>query len=360
MLRLATQALHRLHPFPRVPNLDRLRTDADLDPLPPQPRRHRVGVLLHPDRRPLAHPYPLTFQGLQTTRRQRAQPRLLLGKPLRAACVSPSRQRTHELLVLRPAGKVPAATQQQRLLQGLLETAMTLLAITVLVTARRIGRLGRHLIMPQQRLVVSRVLLGIPFLVHGQRHAIGAVPLGYTAQFPEGILRPFAQAGEALRETDRHVFPVRVGQHEVIQQVREWLPLDGDPQTLQVREVGCPQTARFVDLAEEHFLGRPVLGFPTAHPPFQRPPLRLPILAGVFPLQPVQQGFGLERGLTLQQFFQPRPDLAERIDPGAPGVGRTRLTGQLAPVAVFACGLAIHASLHRRVLQRCPPVQVAT
>jgi hypothetical protein len=360
MLRLATQPLHRLHPFPRVPDLDRLRTDARLDPFPPQPRRHRVGVFLHPDRRPLADPYPLTLQRLQPTRRQRTQPRLLLGQPLHAARVPPNHHGTDKRLVLLPAGKIPTATQQQGLLQGLLETAMTLLAIAVLVTARRIGSLGRQAIMPQQGLVMGRVLLGVAFLIHGQRHAIRAVPPGCAAQFPQGILRPFAEAGETLRETDRHVFPVRVGQHEVIQQVWERLPLDSHTQTLHVREIGCSQAARLVDLAEEHFFGRPVLGFPTSHPPFQRPPLRLPILAGVFSLQPVQQGFGLERGLALQECFQPRPDVAERIDTGAPGVGGARLTGQLAPVAVFACGLAIHACLHRRVLQRCPPVQVAT
>jgi hypothetical protein len=360
MLRLATQPLHPLHLLPRVPNLDHLRTDACLDPLPPQPRRHRVGVLLHLDRRSLADPHPLTLPRLQPTRRQRTQPRLFLGKPLGAACIPPSRQRRDELLVLQPAGKVPTATQQQRLLQGLLETAMTLLAIAVLVTARRIGRLGRHPVMPQQRLVVGRELLGVALLVDGQGHPVRAVSLGYTAQLPERLLRSFAETGEALRETDHHGFPVRVGQHEVIQQVRERLPLDGHPQAVQVREVRCPQAAGFVGLAEEHFLGGPVPGFPASHASFQRPPLGLPILAGVFPLQPVQQGFGLERRLTLQQFFQPRPDVAERVDPGAPGVGGTRLTGQLAPVAVFACGLAIHASLHRRVLQRCPPVQVAT
>ena len=327
MLRLTTQPFHLLHPFTRVPDLDRLRTDARLDPLPTQTRRHRVGVLLHPNRRPLADPHPLTLPRLQPTRRQRTQPRLLLGKPLGAARVPPSHQGMHELLVLLPAGKVSAATQQQRLLQGFLETAMALLAITVLVTARRIGRLGRHPVMPQQGLVVGRVLLGVALLVDRQRHAVRAVPLGYTAQLPEGLLRPFAQAGEALRETDCHVFPVRVGQHEVVEQVRKRLPLDGHAQALHVGEVGRAQAARFVDLAEEHFLGRPVLGFPASHPPFQRPPLRLPILAGVVSLQPLQQGLGLERRCALQEFFQSRPDVAEGIDPGAPGVRGARLTG---------------------------------
>jgi len=73
-------------------------------------------------------------------------------------------------------------------------------------------------------------------------------------------------------------------------------------------------------LAEEHFLGRPVLGLPLTHPSLHRPSLPLPVLAGAFPLQPVHQRFGLERRLPLQEFFQPRPDLQERIDARAPGV----------------------------------------
>jgi hypothetical protein len=236
---------------------------------------------------------------------------------------------------------------------------MALLAIAVLVAAGRIGRLGSHPVMPQQGLVLGRVLLGVPFLIHRQRHAVRAVPLGHATQFPQGILDPFAQAGETLRKAHRHVFPVRVGQHEVVQQVRERLPLDGHAQAVQVREVRRTQAARFVDLAEEHFLGRPVLGLPASHPPFHRPPLPLPVLAGAFPLQPVHQCLGLESRFPLQEFLQPRPDVLERVQPGTPGVCATAFTGQLAPVAVLACGLAIHACLHRRVLQRCPPVQVA-
>jgi hypothetical protein len=35
-------------------------------------------------------------------------------------------------------------------------------------------------------------------------------------------------------------------------------------------------------LAEEDFLGRPMLGPPLSHAPFQRPPAPLPVLARVF------------------------------------------------------------------------------
>jgi len=104
-------------------------------------------------------------------------------------------------------------------------------------------------------------------------------------------------------------------------------------------------------LAEEHFLGRPVLGPPLPNAPFHGAPLPLPVLAGAFPLQPFHQRLGLQRRLAHQQFFQPRPDVDERIDTGTPKVRCPCVTGQFAPVAVFSCGFAIHVCFHRCVLQ---------
>jgi hypothetical protein len=352
VLRLAVQPLHGLHPRPRVPHLEHLGAQPHFHTLPDQPRRHRVRVLLHLDRAPLAHLGPLPLQRLQTTPRQRTQPPRLLPEPVPAACVPPGHQGTHEPQVRLTAGEVPAAAQQQLLLQRLLQTPVALLAIAVLVTAGGIGGLGRQAVVPQQRLIPGRVLLGVAVVMHRQRHAVGAVPLGHAAQLPQGVLQALAQAGKALREAQRHVLPVRAGQHEVVQQVRERLALDGHAQAVQVREVRRAQPARLVHLAEEDFLGRAVLGFPLPHPPLQRPPVPLPVLRGLLPRQPVQQRLGLQGRLAAQQLLQARPHLRERVGPRAPGVGRPRFAGQPAQVPVLPCGLAIHVRLHRRLLER--------
>jgi hypothetical protein len=169
--------------------------------------------------------------------------------------------------------------------------------------AGRVGRLGHDAVVPQQGLVLGRVLLRVAVVVHRQRQAIGAVALGHAAQFPEGVLQPFAQAGEALGETQRHVLPVRGGQHEVVDQVRERLSLDGHAQLVHVAEVGGAQTPRLVHLGEEHFPGRPVLGLPLPDAPLQRPARPLPVALGKFLLQPPQQGLGLQGRLTLEQFL---------------------------------------------------------
>jgi hypothetical protein len=355
VLALAAQPRHRLHPRSRVPYLDLVRSDPRFHPLANQPRRHRVRILLDLDRAPLAHTHLLPLPRLQPLRRQTAQPPLLLGKFLLPPRVPSRHQRQHELPVGRAALEIPTATHQQRLLQFFLETPMPLFAIAVLVTAGRVGRLGSHSVMPQQRLVLSRILLHAPLVVHRQRHAVRAVSLRRSARRPQRVLQPHAQARETLRVAQAHVLPVRVRQHEMIDQMRKRLPLDGHSKARHVREVRRAHSTRFVPLAEEHFLGWTVLGTPLPHTPFQRPPRTLPVLTRVLTLQPLHQRLGLQPRFPLQQFFQTRPHLRQRVRPRSP---RVRPWLRERSVPILACGLAIHARLHRCVLERCPFLQL--
>jgi hypothetical protein len=234
---------------------------------------------------------------------------------------------------------------------------MGLLAVPVLVGAGRVGRLRRDAIVPQQGLVLGRVLLGVAVVMHRQGHSVRAVPVRRAAHFPEGVLQPLTQAGEALGEAQRHVLPVRGRPHEVVDQVREGLPLDGHAQLVHAAEVGGAQAARLVGLGEEHLPGRPVLGLPLPHPPLQGAARPLPVALGILLLQPPEQGLGLQGRLALEQFLQARPDVGEWVGPGPPGPGGAGLAGELAQVAVLACGLAIHACLHRRLGERCSLLQ---
>jgi hypothetical protein len=214
--------------------------------------------------------------------------------------------------------------------------------------------------MTQQRLIPRRVLLGVPIVMHGQRHAVGAMPLRRSTQFPHGVLPAFAQTGKALGEAQRHVFPVRVGQHEVVKHMGKRLTLNGHAQLVHVGEIRRAQPARFMHLAEEHFLGRTMRGLPLPDAPFHRPSLLLPVLARVLALQPLHQSLGLQPRLALQQLLERRPDVDERIRPGPPCVRRRGFAGELAPIAILACRLAIHTRFHRRVPQRCSLVEVTS
>jgi len=355
VLVLAAQPLHRLHQRPRVPDLDLLRPDPHLHRLADQPRRHRVGVVLDPDGAAPAHLDPRPLHRLQPPGRQRPQAGQLRRQPLLPAGVAARGQLPQELPVRRPAGEVAAAPQQQRLLDRLLEAPVPLLAVAVLVAARRVRGLRFQPVMGQQRPVLGRVPLGAALVVDGQRHAVGAVPPRHTAQLPQGVLQPLAEAGEALRGADAHVLPIRVGEHEVVDQVGERLALEGHAQGLHVGEVRGPQPAGLMHLGEEHLPGRPVLRLPLPHAPLQRPPAPLPIRARRLALQPLQQRLGLQPHLAPEQLLQLRPHGGKGVRPGPPGARPGLLAGQPGLVTVLAGGLAVHVGAPRGSGQRGPP-----
>ena len=353
MLRLAAQPLHLLHQLAAVPHRQDLGAEPHLHLLADQPRRHRVHVALDPDRAPPAHAHPRPLQRLQPARRQRPQPPQLLGQPLAPPRVPPGHHRQHELPVPLPGREIAATPQQQRLLHRLLEPPMALFAVAVLVAARRVRRLRLQPVVPQQRPVPRRVLLGTALVMHRQRHPVRPVPPRRPAPRPQGVLQALAQAGEALGETQSDVLPIRGRQHEVVGQVRERLAGDRHPQRVHAREVRGPQPPRLVSLREEHLLGRSVLRLPLAHAPLQRPAAPPPVLGRLLAPQPLQQRLGLQLRLTLQQLLEAAPDRGQRIGSRPPGVRPRGRAGELVEIPVLACGLAIHARFHRRGAQRC-------
>src|ERR1039457_7168791 len=147
-------------------------------------------------------------------------------------------------------------------------------------------------VVAQQTLVALRELGRIARVVDRRRQPISPMPLRHFAQFPNRVLQSLAQTFEALGIAHCPRFPVRVRQHEVINQVRETLPLDSDAQLFHVREVGRSQASRRVLLREEYFLGRPLGCPPTLYPALQR--AQLPVLepARPTPLQVLEHRFG--------------------------------------------------------------------
>jgi hypothetical protein len=86
----------------------------------------------------------------------------------------------------------------------------------------------------------------------------------------------------------------------VIDHVRKRLTGDGHAQAIHVTEVRGSQPARLMHLAEEHFLGWPVLSTPLPHAPFHSSTLLLPVLTRMLALQPSHQCLGLQGRLTLE------------------------------------------------------------
>jgi hypothetical protein len=339
----AAQAWQPLDPLLGIPDLDVVGVQAGLDPFADQPARHRVGVAADVDGAARIHPHLHAPGCVEPSGRQRPQHGQLLREPCLPALVPLGEQLPQERFVGRPAGEVAAAAQHQRLVQRPLELPMTLLHVAVLVRLRRVDGLALQAVVPQQGLVAALEGRSITPGRDRRSQGIGAMDARHAAQLGQGVLQAVAEALEALGEADAAGLPVRVGQHEVVDQVRERLAADGDLQARGVREVGGAQPARFVDLGEEDLPGRPVQGAPPLDVPLQGAELPIGEAAGIFTLQPVEHGLGLQAGVEVQLLLDARPDLGEGVGSRPPGMLHAYLAGQPAEPAVLACGLVVDA-----------------
>jgi hypothetical protein len=347
-----TQTRQLVHAPLRVPDLDPLGEHTGLDPLADQPAGHRVNVLVHVDRAAAIHAHPHALARLQTPRRQRPQHGQLLGQTRFPARVQLPKQRAQKRFVRRSAGKIPAATQEQRLLERTLEAMMALLDVAILVAVAGVDGLALQAIMLQQRLVTPRERLARGARRNGRRQPIGAMALRHAAQLPQGVLQAGAQALQALGEADRAALPVRVGQHKVVDQMRERHAGDGHAEAGAMREIAGPQPARLMHLGEEHFLGRPVQGPPLLDAALQGSQLAVRETPRIKPLQLAKQRLGLQAGRQPQLLFQLGPNLDEDIGPRSPVMFHDHLAGQLAEPPVLPCRLGIQTGLRRRQAPR--------
>ena len=231
---------------------------------------------------------------------------------------------------------------------------MALFAIAVLVARVGIDRLRFHPVVRHQRLITARELLR-PRSLNRQRHPIGAMELRHAAERPHRVLKARAETLETLGKTERRMLPVRVRQHEVVDQVRERLAVDRHAQFGHVREVGGTQPTRRMLLREENLLGRSAGSQPVFHAPLQRPQLPVGELAGMPASQFLEERLGFPTRRRCEQLFDFAPHFGERVF-ACPVGPRQRLLRPLRRqpirVPIVAARLAIHARLRRRQLQR--------
>src|ERR1700730_14664 len=195
---------------------------------------------------------------------------------------------------------------------------MSLFHISVLMPLPRLDFLSLHPVITQQRSVAFGELCRRRHIVHCRRQPIGSVPLRYFSEFPNCVLKSFTQTLEALRKTYRSRFPVRVRQHQVIDQVRKALPLDRDPQFTHVREVGCAQPPRVVALGEEHLLYLSLRRSPYLHSSLQRAQLPIGKSPGITPLQILKDRLRFQPRVHLQQPLHFSPALLKATLPSPP------------------------------------------
>jgi hypothetical protein len=285
----AYESRQRIDEFVRVPDLDAVGEEPGFDCFADQPTVDRIDVAMN-----VNQAAGIDTAGYFQARRQSLLgqvPQLpqLLGETVLSACVSRRHGLVEEAHVLLAAGKSAAAAEQERLIDRGLEMSMRRLRVAVLVRLPHIDALARHVVMSQQIAVTGLEFPRRRQVVHGGSQAVAAVPPRHAAQFPQGILETVGQCHKRLRRAERHRLPVRVGQHEVVDQVIERLTGDGDPERVHGGEVRRREIAGLVDLAEHDGLPRSVRRPPLPHTAFEGAAMGIEKLAGMRLSQPIEE-----------------------------------------------------------------------
>lgn len=349
----ADQSRQRVHERVRVPDLDAVGVQAGVHPLADQPAVHRVRAPADVDQAARIDPAPLHGPAGQPGVGQRPQRRHLLGHAVPPAVVADGHQVAEEDRVLVAAGEFAAAAEEQRLLDDRLEVTVGRLGVAVLVRLADVDPLAGQPVVVEQVAVPGLELPRRRQVVDGRTQAVAPVLAGHPAEFPQGVLKAVGERLERLGRAHRHRLPVRVGEDEVVHQVVERPPADGDAEGVHAGEVGRGQVAGRVHLAEDGQLGRSDGGPPLPHPPLERAAVRVEELAGVLPTKPVEQGLGRQPRLGPEPLFDLGPDGGERVGPGAVRAGRLGAgAGQPGVVAIATGGLVGHPCPPGRVGQR--------
>jgi hypothetical protein len=243
-------------------------------------------------------------------------------RPLHGARIFAGDELLEKSLVGRQVGKVPCAAQFERLVKAGLQMAVRGFDRTILVADAGVvaGRL--HAVMATELGIARRFIVPAGQVPIRRREPVGAVRAGYPAELPERLLDAFGQRGEALAAADRlDVLPAAEGEPEVIEQMGERHPGEGNAEPAAVGEIRKRLQARRMFLAKDQLPFRP-LG---------RPPMRHPTL------QRAQHPVGIACRMATLQFFEQRRRSQTRHggEHGyqllAPNLGEGILAGAIAP-----------------------------
>lgn len=314
----AEEARHPLNENALMTDLQKLRADFHIDVAIDQPAGHRIHVLPHADRAALAHANPAEHLiRLQPTGGQTAELFLFLGKAVLAMAVRPDDQVFHKRQVIFATEKIPAASQQEGLIDPPLQMPVGRFHIAVLVGRADVDSLGLEAVVIHQGSIALGVDLAIGQVVDCRTQAVRAMPPGHAAELPEGLLNPGRKRLERFRETERDRLDVRVGQHAVKQHVIKPQPGDRHPEIVHHGEIAGRQPARMMNLLEHHWLSRTRRAAPVGDSPLERPPRRVRKSAGIPRLQPLEQRLGHQSRLRFQPGLDFAPNLLERVLPRA-------------------------------------------
>ena len=266
----------------------------------------------------------------------------VVKKVLPPVVIGPLQQVLHEADVFFTAVKTPAATQQQRLINTILQMAVGRFDIAVFVGTASVRAFRFAVVVTHQSRISFGKFTTTGVISHGRRQRITAMSFGNATEFPERLLNAGTERFKRLRKAQRYAFDVAVCQHAVEKRVFKSLPSDLHAKLVADGEVTGRQSARVMLLAEEYRLARTMQASPFVHASLERATCGVRKSAFVSLLQPLEQCFGFQPGLCFEPLLNFVPDVLEGIRPGAIRSNRLLLRRQPVVVAVFSCRFLAH------------------
>ena len=231
---------------------------------------------------------------------------------------------------------------------------MRLLDIPIFMSDSDIVPGGLHVVVRHQPLVPNGPIFSFRLteLAHRSTQMISSMLLWHSANLPQRFLDPFRERLKGLAETDRSSFHIRVGEHEMIDQMGKGFSCNRDPQIFHMGEIGLCSFSRSVHLFKDDVLLWPMQHSPSGNMPSQRAILRRTIAIRMpFTEQSKQRG-RLEGRIAFELLGHPGPVFLERIGAGLPRMGALEGRGQRSRLFVFAGGTLAHASARRCLFLR--------
>jgi hypothetical protein len=171
-----------------MPDVEGFGADVNIHLFADQATRQRIRVAADMDRAPRIDSGLEPSRHLQPATRQGRQHGHFFEKSLLSVGIASGHEFLEERLIVASAGEIATPSEHQGLVDGLLETMVTLLDVAILVGLSRLDRLTFEAIMCEQSLVSASKQLGFGIAVDRGGQAIGAVSPGDSSQFPQGVL----------------------------------------------------------------------------------------------------------------------------------------------------------------------------
>src|SRR5258708_11244196 len=165
---------------------------------------------------------------------------------------------------------------------------------------------------------------------------------GDSPKVPERFFNAFGQCLKRFEETDTGGLGVGVGQHKMIQHVRERFTGNRYPEILHVGKIGLGALSGRMALFKDHLLLRSMQCSPPGDMTSQRAVLRGTIVAWMLFTEQGKQRGGLQCRVTFELLHHPGPVFFKRVRTGHPGMRTLQFRWEFAHSLILARGSFTH------------------